>query len=512
MRPVTGFALLLCLTSGLAPASAQRRPPAQPIYVEQRDVTFEGGSAVRLIPPPSRNASGTILLEVLLLDPRVRQLVFYVDGKERSRAKRPPWREKLKLENPPREQVVRVEALDLLERVIGDDELTFNKVTTPLKVEIRSLEHASGKLAVSAFVSIPDIVELENVQLWLNDRQVGTFGTSDLEGGTLEAAVDAAPPSPSDYVRVVAKLADGRAVEDTQLVTDTQFQEEIDVRLVQLQVLVTDKQGRPLKGFRKEHFQIKDAGGLREPAGLFAANDVSLLFGYALDSSGSMQPIWKQTISSSRQLLDATLSERDEAFLVDFDWHIRLVEGRTPDRAALEAGLDSVQPDGGTALYDAVLFSLLQFDGQQGRRGLVVLTDGYDADSRSNPERTVELAQRLGVPIYIVALEARGPGAALTNPPLGFGTGPSAARKAEAALAELRLLTDPTGGRFIRVATSEQVRQAFAQISAEMRNQYVLTYYTDTPPQAGKPPEVIVLVEGMKGLVPKVTFGADQIY
>ena len=263
MKPVTGFALLLCLTSGLAPAIAQRRVPAQPIYVEQRDVTFEGGSAVRLIPPPSRNASGTILLEVLLLDPRVRQLVFYVDGKERSRAKRPPWREKLKLESPPREQVVRVEALDLLERVIGDDALTFNKVTTPLRVEIRSLEHASGKLAVSAFVSIPDIVELENVQLWLNDRQVGTFGTSDLEGGKLEAAIDAAPPTPSDFVRVVAKLADGRAIEDTQLVTDTQFQEEIDVRLVQLQVLVTDKQGRPLKGFRKEHFQIRDAGGER---------------------------------------------------------------------------------------------------------------------------------------------------------------------------------------------------------------------------------------------------------
>ena len=73
---------------------------------------------------------------------------------------------------------------------------------------------------------------------------------------------------------------------------DTQFQEEIDVQLVQLQVLVTDRQGRPLTGFKKEHFQIRDAGGVREPAGLFEANDVSLLFGYALDSSGSMRRLW----------------------------------------------------------------------------------------------------------------------------------------------------------------------------------------------------------------------------
>ena len=80
------------------------------------------------------------------------------------------------------------------------------------------------------------------------------------------------------------------------------------------------------------------------------------------------------------------------------------------------------------------------------------------------------------------------------------------------AVQTLRLLTDPTGGRLIRVRTLGQVEQALAQINAEMGNQYVLTYYTETPPEPGRPPQVIVAVDGMKGLRARAVFGADQIY
>ncbi len=58
----------------------------------------------------------------------------------------------------------------------------------------------------------------------------------------------------------------------------------------------------------------------------------------------------------------------------------------------------------------------------------------------------------------------------------------------------------------------EQIARAFTLINAELRNQYVLTYYTDTPPEPGSPPEVSIEAPGHEGLRAKVVFGADQIY
>jgi len=143
----------------------------------------------------------------------------------------------------------------------------------------------------------------------------------------------------------------------------------------------------------------------------------------------------------------------------------------------------------------------LQFDRQQGRRGLVVLTDGFDVDSHADPRRAVEFARKLGVPIYILAMQA---GGRAGIPGGGFRGG--------AGTSTLHLLTDPTGGRLFPIRTSETLGHAFSQINLEMRNQYILTYYTDDPPTPGDPPEVKVTVPGMKGIKVKALLGADQIY
>jgi Ca-activated chloride channel family protein len=467
---------------------------------------------VRILPPRERPSAGSTLVEALVLDPEVRQVVFYLDGEVRARRRRLPWRTKLDLDDPPREQTVRVEALDLLERIVGSDEAVFNRRPRPLRVSIRAVQRAADEVTLRAAISTPEEVVLEGVDVFLNNELVDTLAPSALEEGQLETRFAAGAASESDFVRVVARLADGREVEDTQLVSGALFQEEIEVRLVELQVLVTDRQGRPLEGLRKEHFTIRDGGGPREPAGLFQADDVSLLLGYALDSSGSMAPIWQQTLMASRMFLDATLTARDAGFLVDFDWHIRLAQERTSDKPALEAALEGIEPEGGTALYDSVLYSLLQFDRQPGRRGLVVLTDGFDADSHADPERAVELARRLGVPVYVIALEPGGSSPFLPGPSPGSTSMHDSLSLKVGALAELELLTDPSGGRLIRVRGLDQLRAALAQINAEMRNQYLLTYYTDTPPEPGVPPAVAVEVDGLRGLEVRAVLGADQVY
>ena len=181
---------------------------------------------------------------------------------------------------------------------------------------------------------------------------------------------------------------------------------------------------------------------------------------------------------------------------MDFDADPRLRSGITGDMRSLFSALDDTKPEGGTALYDSILFSLLQFERQPGRRGLVVITDGMDTQSLTDPGRTVEFGQKLGVPIYIIALTPRG----LSRSGRSLLSSPSHA---------LHILTDPTGGRLYHPPNQDLVLRALAQIKNELRSQYVLTYYTEVP-ATRELPEIKVRV-ARKGARVKATWGVDQI-
>ena len=501
-------AMALAAAVAAAPADAQAR--------RSSDEETREEVVIRLLPPASSQLSGKTRIETLLTDPEVHNVVFRVDGEIAARRRSPPWAANLQLAAPPREQVIRAEALDADDRLLASDEMVVNREVRPLRVSLRAIEPSADGLDVRAEVSIPEQVDLESLEVFLGEERRHVYSHDELATGVLvngrfgdgelEISLAAGELDPRAFVRLVARLADGRAIEDVALVAAPGFEEEIDVNLVQLQVVVTNKRGMPMRGLQKEHFRISVGDRDREPAGMFAADDVSLLLGLALDSSGSMQRIWPQTQRAATTFLADTLRERDEGFLVDFDTGLRLVQARTADRDLLREALDDLEPGGGTALYDSILFSLLQFDRQQGRRGLVVLTDGYDIDSQADPQRAIEFGKKLGVPIYILALASQG-GARLPNRGLSSGIGDPGA-----ALQTLKLLTDPTGGRLYRIGSQEQMARAFALINAELRNQYVLTYYTDKPPEPGRPPRVTIEAPGHKGLKAKVVFGADQIY
>jgi VWFA-related protein len=437
--------------------------------------------------------AGKILFDTLTMDSAVAAVEFFVDGERAARRGWPPFEARLTLADPPREQVVRAVALAANDRVLGDDELVVNRVDSPFLVRVASIERtASGDLEVRAEVSTPRDATLERVALYLGDRLLAE--TSQPPFQFLVAARDV---EPQGFVRVVVTLPDGSEREDVALLEEGVLAERIEVRLVELQVLVTDRTGAAVSDLGIEDFEIVEGSEQRRPERLYPSDRVALLLGLAIDSSGSMWPLWDETLAAARYFLDSTLGARDRAFLVDFDSELRLVEPPTADRDALAWGLERLSPHGGTALYDSILFSMLQYEQERGRRALVVLTDGVDSESRSDPRRTIELGRRLGVPVYVIAL--RGADGAQ----LGPGIRRSSASAAEAAaLAEarnqLRLVTDPTGGRMFHVVTAEQVARAFAEIQSELRRQYVLTYYTDRPPSEEVRPVVTVRRPGLE--------------
>lgn len=497
MNRLLSFVLSSCLWGGVALPALFAQPEAE------GDLAKE--SVIRVLPPRDQESSGRALVETLLIDPAVSSVIFYIDGEEAARRQAPPWEAKVKLASPAQEQRIRVEALDRRDLLLGFDEMIVNRVVRPLKVTIQGMDPTASGLRITADISVPREATLSRVEVFLNEEHRETFEPGDLVQGALVADLEIASLRPSDFVRVVAFLEDGRTIEDVELPGSTTFSEEIDVHLVQLQVVVTDSQDRPIIGLEKEHFEIRHNGKTITPAGVFAAGDVALLLGFALDSSGSMMGVWDEVRGAASDFLKRSLTEKDQGFLIDFDTQLKLVRPRTGNLPSLIEGLDELEPEGGTALYDSILYSMLQFDRQQGRRGLVILTDGFDIDSQADPKRAVEFGKKLGVPIYIVAMES-GP------PAVGGSAGSTGFFDSGAAVQTLHLLTDPTGGRLFRARTPKQISESFRHINAELRSQYVVTFYTDSPPEAGEPPLVRLTVPNRKQFGVKTVLGTDQIY
>ncbi|HVS66892.1 MAG TPA: VWA domain-containing protein [Thermoanaerobaculia bacterium] len=472
------------------------------------DPAPSAAASIRLLPPavnPGQLLRGKVQLEALTIDPTIQIVEFLLDGERIEKRDLPPFEARVQLADPPREQVVEAVAYTGRGRRVGSDRIVLNRLDPPFRVRIVGFDGTGddGALGVQAEVSVPREAELESVTFYRNDEAFSTLAAAELPaspGGRVTGTVEVAEVGPQDFVRVAARLRDGRELEDVELLqqgSGADFAEELDVRLVQLQVLAVDRAGRPVSDLTESDFSVREDREPRTIDRVQPSRDISLVLGLAVDSSGSMDPLWGAVRQAAEQFLATTLAERDQAFLVDFDEQLRLLQGVTGDKNALYRALDRLQPQGGTALYDSILFSLLQYQGEPGRRALIVLTDGVDSASEADPERAIELGKRLGVPVYVIAMRSPYESVGFPSGRPGFGQGGGFAA-ASTARNNLRLITDPTGGRLFQVGNVEQVHNAFAQIQDELRHQYVLTYYSERTPEQGPAPEVDVERKGVK--------------
>ena len=483
-----------------APAGAGAEAVSQPI----------------LIVPPGRRRrellSGRVEVQTLIAEPTVSSVEFTVDGDRTKVVRKPPFKARIELAEPPREQTLEVRAYNAEGKYLGGDRIALNRIDAPFAVHIARIrsEHTKGNTAVrvKAGISVPRSAALERVEFYRSDRlvvAVDDFGDVDIGSARLvpvEALIG--DVRSNDFVRVAAKLADGRELEDAELLQGADYQGEIDVQLVQLQVLVTDREGNPVGGLEPDDFSVRENGQPREVENIHTAHDVPLVLGLAIDSSDSMLPIWRKLKHVVASFLDSSLASGDRAFLVDFDKTVRLLQPLTGNKPLVSRWLDRLTPMGGTALNDGMLFSLLQYRNEPGRRALVVVTDGADLHSRSRPKQSADFAERLGVPIYFVELdnlitEVSAGGGGMASSKGGSRLWQQKARK------RLDRISRQTGGRLFHIPPfaegadrTERIEQVFDQIEDDLRNQHVLTYYSDLPPSAAIEPEVKLTRRGLK--------------
>lgn len=471
-------------------------PPEAPAAEGIQDYATE--AVIRIVPPVRRYRellAGRVEVQTLVIDPDVSSVDFFLDGRHVRQVRKRPFNTHVELASPPREQTLEVRAHGLRGEYAGNDLIGLNRHDAPFSVRITDLageaENGAETVRVEARVSVPRSSTLERVDFYRSEDLVATVNdfTGMAEAGparTIPATALIPGTDASDFVRVSATLADGRTLEDATLVEGAEYQSEMDIRLVQVQVLATDRDGNPVSGLSADDFEIREDGERRRAEQLHTARDVPLVLGLAIDSSTSMEPIWPQLKYIAARFVERTLAPGDRAFLVDFDATVRLLQPLTGDKLLLSRRLERLIPFGGTAVNDGLLFSLLQFRNEPGRRALVVITDGNDEHSRSRREQATEFAERLGLPIYFILLDP----SRLRSP---YGTLASVG----VARSRLRRISRHTGGRLFTIelspytaAWTPQIQAAFDQIGEDLRHQHVLTWYSDASSESASAPKV----------------------
>ena len=431
---------------------------------------------VRLVPPRREIVSGATRFDALVASDAVHRVDFVLDGTTVAERRRVPlldrpFSARIPLDNPPREQVLEAIAFDRDGRELDRDTLQLNRPDRPFRVRITGIEGdpSAGSVELRAQVGVPSGAELDRVELYRNEALLATFNEREIL-----TRVSTANAGPEDYLRVAAFLADGSSIDDVVFLTNPVAGEEVEVNLVELHTVVTDRQGQPVDNLSADDFRIVFDGDAQAPQSFAYADDVPLLLGLVVDTSGSMQLLMHDTRRAAAKFLGTTVLPQDRAFLVDFDQRPRLLHDTTSDLPQLMLSLARLQAEGSTAMYDAVVFSMLQFERQGGRKALVVLTDGDDHESRYGPKYCAELAQELGVPIYVI------------------GLGNLDTFRRTYSKKDLRRITEDTGGRLYFVDSIPELDEAYAQIQAELRSQYSLSFYSDRDLTPEERREIIV--------------------
>jgi len=235
---------------------------------------------------------------------------------------------------------------------------------------------------------------------------------------------------------------------------------KVNVRLVNVFVNVTDADGAPVGGLTRDDFRLAEDGVPQQIAYFERQTDMPLSLVLAIDTSGSVHKDFDVEKREAHEFMRALLRPVDGMDLFDFNSYVREVVPFTADIHRLDKGLDDMDRGGGTALYDAVYLASERLAPRHGRKVLVVLSDGDDTVKDLGYTDALEEAIRSEVMVY-----------SLIDLPIlsdaGRDTGGEHA---------LITLSQGTGGKSYYAQFGDLTR-AFAQVSEDLRTQYLIGYY-----------------------------------
>jgi len=306
----------------------------------------------------------------------------------------------------------------------------------------------------------------------------------------------------------------------------------VKVKVVNVLATVRDKHGQVIPNLNQSDFTLEEDGKPQTIHYFAHETDLPLTLGLLVDTSLSQRRVLDQERSASRSFVARMVREdRDKAFVIHFDHEVELLQDLTSSHEKLEQALDDLttpqfsrsnggsqtDPNGGsggsnggygrgrgrggqhrggagTLLYDSVyLASDEVIKKQEGRKALIILSDGVDTGSKESLDYAIETAQRSDAVVYSILFKDDEESGGYGRPGFGGGMGRHGGMGGQRypppehqdGKKILERISKETGGRMFQVSKKQSVEQIYAQIEDELRHQYNLGYTPDHTEASG---------------------------
>ena len=236
---------------------------------------------------------------------------------------------------------------------------------------------------------------------------------------------------------------------------------KVDVKLVNVYATVTDQQGAPIGNLTKDDFAISEDGVPQKIAVFNKESQLPLSIVLAVDTSSSTRKDIRLELEAARRFIHSIIRPQDVVALFAFATDVREITTFTSKMRQVDNAINAVEVGGATSLYDAIYLAGKALMNREGRKVLVLITDGGDTASSIGYREALRAAQQSEALVY-----------SLIDVPVEASAGRNTG--GEHALIQI---SNDTGGKYYYASNIEQLDKAFEQISDELRTQYLLAYY-----------------------------------
>lgn len=306
-----------------------------------------------------------------------------------------------------------------------------------------------GRAKIAAKVHIDDPKAVDRVEFLVGDQVIFV----DREP-PYECSYNFGEESKSFIVQAIAYHVEDVTVRDAVVTRRLAVSSIEHVDRVILWVSATDKQDNFVTDLKQDDFRIFE-NDVEQKVLSFVREERPITMALLLDSSGSMREKLEEVHQAASSFVE-TLRPDDRALVIDFDEKVFLIQELTPDHERLREAITSTEAIGGTAIYDALHAAYRKIGAIEGRKVIILLTDGEDYNSQFGYDRILEEAKGNSTMIFSIALG--GDGGVDKSVPKAF--------------------SDVTGGRFFFVKKASDLAGVYERIAEELRTQYYLAYST----------------------------------
>jgi Ca-activated chloride channel family protein len=272
----------------------------------------------------------------------------------------------------------------------------------------------------------------------------------------------------------------------------------LDVDLALVNVTVTDPYNRLVTGLDPDNFRVFE-DNIEQEVVTFSSEDVPISIGVIFDLSGSMANKIGKAREAAIQFFK-TANPQDEFFLVSFNERAELTSAFTNSVEDLQGSMMLTAPKGRTALLDAIYLGLSQMRGaRNGKRALLILSDGGDNHSRYNESDIKRLVKEADTQLYAIGI----------FDPLGYRNRTPEELNGPSLLSEV---TEMTGGRVFAVENLNDLPDIASKIGMELRNQYVLGYRPSNKAHDARWRKIKIKLRAPKGLPPLNVYSKTGYY